>query len=115
MATPPQPSAAVHERLARTGRVIGAAAVMVVVFGSFGVRDESVFKPFGIAMATAAFLDAPLIRALPVVLRLLGRATRAFPAWLDRRLPRLALESGAPAAALVHALEGPSAHALDSR
>jgi RND superfamily putative drug exporter len=30
---------------------------------------------------------------LPAVLELLGRRTWAFPRWLDRRLPRLAIEA----------------------
>jgi putative drug exporter of the RND superfamily len=29
---------------------------------------------------------------LPAVLQLLGRTTWALPGWLDRRLPRLAIE-----------------------
>jgi RND superfamily putative drug exporter len=29
---------------------------------------------------------------VPTVLQLLGRRTWAFPRWLDRRLPRLAIE-----------------------
>ena len=40
------------------------------------------------------FLDAIVIRLLllPAVLELLGRTTWALPSWLDRRLPRLAIE-----------------------
>jgi RND superfamily putative drug exporter len=30
---------------------------------------------------------------LPAVLELLGRRTWAFPRWLDRRLPQLAIEA----------------------
>ena len=46
-------------------------------------------------MATAVFLDAIVIRMalMPAVLQLLGRTTWALPRWLDRRLPRLALEA----------------------
>jgi RND superfamily putative drug exporter len=88
-------SAAVREGLTRSGRVItAAAAVMVAVFISFAAGDDRVLKLFGIAMATAVFLDAIVIRMvlLPAVLELLGRRTWAFPNWLDRRLPRLAIE-----------------------
>src|SRR5204862_7720631 len=47
-------SAAVREGLANTGRVItAAAAVMVVVFASFAVVDERVFKLFVVAMVYA--------------------------------------------------------------
>jgi putative drug exporter of the RND superfamily len=88
-------SAAVREGLANTGRVITAAAgVMVVVFASFAAGDDRVLKLFGVAMATAVFLDAIVIRSIlmPAVLELFGRSTWAFPNWADRRLPRLAIE-----------------------
>jgi putative drug exporter of the RND superfamily len=92
-------SAAVREGLANTGRVITAAAgVMVVVFASFAAGDDRVLKLFGVAMATAVFLDAIVIRSIlmPAVLELFGRWTWAFPSWFDRRLPRLAIEPVAP-------------------
>jgi RND superfamily putative drug exporter len=88
-------SAAVREGLGRTGRVItAAAAVMITVFASFAAADDRVLKLFGIAMATAVFLDAIVIRTvlLPAVLELLGRRTWALPRWFDRRLPQLAIE-----------------------
>jgi RND superfamily putative drug exporter len=88
-------SAAVREGLAKTGRVItAAAAVMVAVFASFAAGDDRVLKLFGVAMATAVFLDAIVIRSIlmPAVLELFGRYTWAFPSWFDRRLPRLAIE-----------------------
>jgi putative drug exporter of the RND superfamily len=88
-------SAAVREGLANTGRVItAAAAVMVAVFASFAAGDDRVLKLFGISMATAVFLDAIVIRSIlmPAVLELFGRRTWAFPSWFDRRLPRLAIE-----------------------
>jgi RND superfamily putative drug exporter len=93
-------SAAVHEGLAHTGRVISAAAlVMVAVFGAFALNGSRVLELFGLMMATAVFLDAFVIRMvlLPAVLELLGRRTWAFPRRLDRRLPRLALEPQADA------------------
>jgi RND superfamily putative drug exporter len=92
-------SAAVREGLANTGRVItAAAAVMVAVFISFAAGDDRTLKLFGIAMATAVFLDAIVIRSvlMPAVLELSGRSTWAFPKWLDRRLPRLAIEPAVP-------------------
>jgi RND superfamily putative drug exporter len=91
-------SAAVREGLIRTGRVItAAAAVMVAVFASFAMGDDRVLKLFGVTMATAVFLDAIVIRSilLPAVLELFGRRTWAFPGWFDRRLPRLAIEPSA--------------------
>src|SRR5438270_1771796 len=88
-------SAAVREGLAHTGRVITAAAlVMVAVFGAFALSGERVLEMFGVMLATAVFLDAFVIRMvlLPAVLELLGRRTWAFPRGLDRRLPRVAIE-----------------------
>jgi RND superfamily putative drug exporter len=88
-------SAAVSEGLVSTGRVITApAAVMVAVFVSFATGDDRAIKLFGVAMATAVFLDAIVIRSIlrPAVLELLGRRTWSFPSWADRRLPRLAIE-----------------------
>jgi RND superfamily putative drug exporter len=88
-------SAAIREGLAHTGRVITAAAlVMVAVFGSFAFSGSRPLELFGVMMATAVFLDAFVIRMLllPAVLQLLGRRTWAFPRGLDRRLPRVAIE-----------------------
>jgi RND superfamily putative drug exporter len=89
-------SAAVREGLARTGRVItAAAAVMVAVFGAFAISGDRVLEMFGLAMASAVLLDAVVVRLLllPAVLQLLGPATWALPRWLDRRLPRVAIEA----------------------
>jgi RND superfamily putative drug exporter len=102
-------SAAVREGVASTGRVItAAAAVMVAVFSSFAAGDDRALKLFGVAMATAVFLDAIVIRSIlmPAVLELFGRRTWAFPSWADRRLPRLAIEPATkpqPAPALENA------------
>jgi RND superfamily putative drug exporter len=100
-------SAAVREGVASTGRVItAAAAVMVAVFSSFAAGDDRALKLFGVAMATAVFLDAIVIRSIlmPAVLELFGRRTWAFPRWADRRLPRLAIEPATkPAPALENA------------
>jgi putative drug exporter of the RND superfamily len=89
-------SAAVREGLASTGRVItAAAAVMVAVFGAFMISGDRVLALFGLVTASAVFLDAILIRMLllPAVLELLGRRNWMLPAWLERRLPRVALEA----------------------
>jgi RND superfamily putative drug exporter len=89
-------SAAIREGLARTGRVItAAAAVMIAVFGAFTISGNRVLEMFGLAMASAVFLDAVVVRMvlLPAVLQLMGRATWRLPRWLERRLPRVALEA----------------------
>ena len=88
-------SAAVVDGLASTGRVITAAAtIMVCVFLSFVLGDERGIKLFGLSLASAVFLDAFVVRSLllPAVLELLGRTTWMLPKWLDRRLPHLAIE-----------------------
>jgi RND superfamily putative drug exporter len=88
-------SAAIREGVVRTGRVIAAAAaVMVVVFASFATNPDRVLKLFGVALASAVFLDAIVVRMvlLPAVLQLLGRRTWTLPSWLDRRIPHVAIE-----------------------
>jgi RND superfamily putative drug exporter len=91
------PSQAVVEGLATTGRVITAAAtIMVCVFLAFVLLPERQVKMFGLSLASAVFLDAFVIRSLllPAVLELLGRWSWWFPERLGRRLPRLATEPG---------------------
>jgi putative drug exporter of the RND superfamily len=102
---------AIREGLTRTGRVItAAAAIMIVVFGSFAASDNHILKLFGISLAAAIFLDAIVIRSilLPAVLQLLGRATWGFPRWLDRRLPTVAIDAPIRLEAVVEPL--PSAN-----
>jgi RND superfamily putative drug exporter len=99
-------SQAVVEGMASTGRVITAAAtIMVCVFLSFVFGSDRAIKLFGLSLASAVFLDAFVIRSLllPSVLELLGRTTWKFPDWLGRRLPRLALDEPAPKPALEEA------------
>ena len=93
-------SRAVVEGLARTARVItAAAAIMVVVFLAFLATPEVFLKLMGIGMATAIFVDATIVRMVlvPAVMQLLGRANWWLPRWLDRRLPRLDVEPHEPA------------------
>src|SRR3954471_18935749 len=90
-------SRSVSRGLQTTGRVItAAAAIMVLVFGSFALADDRVIKLFGIGLASAVFIDAVIIRCLlvPAVMEILGKRAWWLPSWLERRLPRLAL--GAP-------------------
>ncbi len=89
---------AVSEGLALTGRVVtAAAAIMICVFLSFMLGESRVIKEFGLALASAVFLDAVIVRCLllPAVLNILGEVTWAIPARLDRLLPRLNIEGGA--------------------
>jgi len=83
---------AVADGLARTARVItAAAAIMVVVFLAFITSSESFLKLLGIGMATAIFVDATIIRMVlvPSIMQLMGRANWWMPRWLDRAVPRL--------------------------
>jgi RND superfamily putative drug exporter len=93
-------SRAVAEGLALTGRVVtAAAAIMVCVFLSFMLGEDRIIKEFGLSLASAVFLDALVVRCmlLPATLNLLGRVTWALPAWLERLLPRLNIEGALPA------------------
>jgi RND superfamily putative drug exporter len=88
-------SRAVRNGVASTGRVItAAAAIMIVVFGSFALTGERVITEFGLGLAMAILLDALVIRCLlvPAVMQLVGRYAWWFPTWLERRLPRVAIE-----------------------
>jgi putative drug exporter of the RND superfamily len=88
-------SRAVAEGLALTGRVVtAAAAIMVCVFLSFMLGEDRVIKEFGLSLASAVFLDALVIRCLllPAVLHLVGERTWALPRWLDRILPHVNIE-----------------------
>jgi RND superfamily putative drug exporter len=81
--------------LATTARVISAAAaIMVVVFGSFLFENDRTFKLFGIGLATAIFLDATIVRLLlvPATMELLGDRNWWLPRWLDRILPNIDVE-----------------------
>ncbi len=89
------PRQAVRNGLASTGRVVTAAAtIMICVFTSFAVGDERILKLFGLSLASAVFLDAFVVRSLllPSVLQLLGRRTWMLPAWMEKRLPHIALD-----------------------
>jgi putative drug exporter of the RND superfamily len=88
--------AAITEGIARTGRVVtAAAAVMVAVFAAFAISGDRVLAMFGLAMASAVFLDAFVVRMLllPAVLQLIGARTWALPSWLQRRLPHVAIDA----------------------
>ncbi|TWG90950.1 RND superfamily putative drug exporter [Nocardioides sp. J9] len=89
------PGAAVTEGLARTARVItAAAAIMVCVFGSFVLGSSRELQLFGFGLAAAVLLDATVVRMVlvPAVMGLLGHRAWWLPAALDRRLPHLTVE-----------------------
>ena len=85
----------VADGLAATARVISAAAaIMVVVFGSFLGESDRIIKLFGIGLASAVALDATIVRMLlvPATMELLGDANWWLPKWLDRLIPKIAVE-----------------------
>jgi RND superfamily putative drug exporter len=93
---------AVADGLAKTARVItAAAAIMVVVFLAFLAAPDVFLKLFGIGLATAIFLDATVVRMVlvPAVMQLLGDRNWWIPNWLERILPRLDVERVAVSAA----------------
>ncbi|MBA3300016.1 MAG: MMPL family transporter [Thermoleophilaceae bacterium] len=86
---------AVADGLARTARVItAAAAVMVIVFLAFIAAPDVFLKLFGIGLAVAILLDATVVRMVlvPAVMQLLGSRNWWIPSWLERSLPRLEVE-----------------------
>jgi RND superfamily putative drug exporter len=86
---------AIADGLAKTARVItAAAAIMVVVFLAFLAAPDVFLKLFGIGLASAIFLDATVVRMVlvPAVMQLLGERNWWIPGWLEKALPRLDME-----------------------
>jgi RND superfamily putative drug exporter len=85
---------AVADGLAATARVItAAAAIMITVFASFVLGDNTTVKIFGFGLAVAILIDATVVRMLlvPATMELLGDANWWFPRRLSW-LPRLHVE-----------------------
>src|SRR5262249_61457159 len=83
---------AITEGLAGTGRVVtAAAAIMIAVFAAFVPSPDVVLKAIGVGMAAAIAIDATVVRMLlvPAIMHLLGRANWWLPRPVDRRLPPL--------------------------
>jgi putative drug exporter of the RND superfamily len=81
---------AVATGLEHTARPVStAAAIMVVVFGSFVTTSVMEAKQVGFALATAVAIDATLIRLVlvPALMRLFGAWNWWLPPALARRLP----------------------------
>jgi RND superfamily putative drug exporter len=101
----------VADGLAATAKVItAAAAIMVVVFGSFVLEFERTMKMMGVGLATAIFLDATIVRLVlvPGTMELLGDRNWWLPKWLDRILPDLDVEGHAPPEDYEDEPEGPT-------
>ena len=83
---------AVREGIARTGRPItNAALIMIVVFVAFGVTGPIPPTELGITLAVAVLLDATIIRMMlmPALLGLLDKKAWWLPKWLGRVLPTI--------------------------
>jgi RND superfamily putative drug exporter len=90
-------ASAVADGLAVTARVItAAAAIMVVVFGSFLLETDRTVKLMGTGLAIAVLIDATIVRMLlvPATMELLGDRNWWLPKWLDKLLPVIHVEGG---------------------
>ena len=92
-------SEAVATGLARTGRVVTAAAIlMAVAIGAFSTSSISFIQQIGVATATGVLVDAFVVRTLlvPSLMTLLGRWNWWSPKPLRRLHRRVELREGGP-------------------
>jgi RND superfamily putative drug exporter len=97
-------TASVATGLARTGRIITAAALLIsVVFLSFAASSVSFIKLFGVGLTLAVLMDATIVRAtlVPAFMRLAGHANWWAPAPLRRLYERVGLSESRAEQALV--------------
>jgi RND superfamily putative drug exporter len=83
---------AVATGIQRTGRIITAAAVLiVVVFAGFASGDVVFIKQLGLGLAIAIVLDATIVRLVltPALMTLLGTRNWTGPQWAQRTSQRL--------------------------
>lgn len=81
---------------AKSGRiVVAAAAIMILVFGSFLLGGQRGIAEFGFGLAFAVMVDALVIRSLlvPAIMHVIGPTNWTMPGWLDRILPRASIET----------------------
>ncbi|MEU7137880.1 MMPL family transporter [Nocardia sp. NPDC046473] len=89
--------------LARTGRIVTAAAtVMVIVFIGISASEVAFMRALGIGLMVSVIVDAFVIRVLlvPGLMALLGRANWWAPEWLRRWYERYGLREGNDRAAI---------------
>ncbi|NMO02462.1 MMPL family transporter [Gordonia sp. TBRC 11910] len=85
---------AIRTGTAHTGRLItAAAAILVVVTGAFGLSDIVMMKYIAYGMIAALILDATIIRMLlvPSVMKLLGDDCWWAPRWMQRLQQKVGL------------------------
>jgi RND superfamily putative drug exporter len=83
--------------LARTGRVVTAAALLMTIsFAALLTSQVSFVKMLGLGLAIAVLVDATIVRVLllPALMRLLGRLNWWAPASLTRLHQRIGLAEG---------------------
>ena len=86
---------AVAHGLERTGRIVtAAAAIMVAAFSGFVAGRVAGLQQFGLGLALAVLIDATLVRAMlvPSLMAILGRCNW----WLPPRLARLVGVAASP-------------------
>ncbi|MFJ3778212.1 MMPL family transporter [Streptomyces sp. NPDC090075] len=89
------PQQAVVHGVARSGRVVSAAAlIMAAVFAGFVFNEDPVIKSIGFALAVGVLIDAFVVRMtlVPAAMALLGRRAWSLPRRLDRALPNVDIE-----------------------
>jgi RND superfamily putative drug exporter len=83
---------AIGEGIARTGRPItNAAVIMIIVFVAFGVTGPIPPTELGLTLAMAVLLDATIVRVMlvPATMALLGEKNWYVPKWLAKVLPHV--------------------------
>ncbi|OZC81436.1 RND transporter [Rhodococcus sp. 06-418-5] len=92
-------SEAIHIGTSHTGRIITAAAlILIVVTGAFAFSDLVMMKYIAYGMIAALIIDATVIRMflVPATMKLLGDASWWAPAGMKRMQRRLGLGDTAP-------------------
>ncbi|MFJ8937289.1 MMPL family transporter [Streptomyces sp. NPDC102365] len=88
-------SEAIVHGVARSGRVVSAAAlIMVAVFGGFVFNHDPIIKSIGFALSFGVLVDAFVVRMtlVPAAMALIGRRAWGLPGWLDRVTPDVDIE-----------------------
>ncbi|GAA4477975.1 hypothetical protein GCM10023094_21110 [Rhodococcus olei] len=78
---------AVRVGTARTGRIVtAAAALLIIVTGAFALSGLSIMRFLAVGMIIALIIDATVVRMLlvPALVKLMGDANWWAPAWMRR-------------------------------
>jgi RND superfamily putative drug exporter len=89
------PREAVVEGYARSGRVVIAAAIIMIgVFGAFVLDPDPITKSIGVSLAFGVLADAFIVRLtlVPAVMTLLGRRAWQLPRRMERIVPNMDIE-----------------------